>query len=101
MPFEPPCFGPEFFFDTEVLSVVRGAMDDRVVAGQWGGEVPDHQRPLSAESPDPLHWGTPNVTDTPRALATIRYVRRWYAGNSRDGDFRLNDIENPGLVPTQ
>jgi hypothetical protein len=24
------------------------------------------------------------MTDTPRALATIRYVRRWYADASRD-----------------
>ena len=31
-----------------------------------------------------LHWGTPNTTDTPRALVTIRYVRRWYADDSRD-----------------
>jgi hypothetical protein len=28
MPFEPPCFAPDFFFDTEVLSIVRGGMDD-------------------------------------------------------------------------
>jgi len=31
-----------------------------------------------------LHRGTPNTTDVPRALATIRYVRRWYADASRD-----------------
>lgn len=31
-----------------------------------------------------LHRGTPNTTDTPRALVTIRYVRDWYADNSRD-----------------
>ena len=31
-----------------------------------------------------LHRGSPNLTDTPRALATIRYVRRWYADASRD-----------------
>ena len=31
-----------------------------------------------------LHRGTPNMTDLPRALATIRYVRRWYADASRD-----------------
>jgi hypothetical protein len=28
--------------------------------------------------------GTPNTTDTPRALVTIRYVRHWYADNSRE-----------------
>lgn len=31
MPFEPPCFRPEFFFDNEVLNIVRGAMDDRAI----------------------------------------------------------------------
>lgn len=31
-----------------------------------------------------LHRGSPNVTSTPRALASIRYVRRWYADDSRE-----------------
>jgi ectoine hydroxylase-related dioxygenase (phytanoyl-CoA dioxygenase family) len=31
-----------------------------------------------------LHRGTPNTTGTPRVLVTIRYVRRWYADNSRE-----------------
>lgn len=154
MPFEPPCFTPEFFFDDDVLSIVRGVMDERVVADQWGCDVPlagsrtqqahvDYQRPLFAEVPDlklppyvlvvsfglvritpahgpieiapgthlmsrvqsgeiemqalpleigdvlirhpwALHRGTPNTTGTPRALATIRYVRRWYADDSRE-----------------
>jgi hypothetical protein len=160
MPFEPPIFVPQFFFDDAVLSIVRGLMDDRVVADQWGSDVPvrgseyqgihvDYQRPLFPEAPDlplppyavvvsfglvqiarehgpieiaagthrmkraealravetgeiglqavPLeigdvlirhpwavHRGTPNTTDVPRALATIRYVRRWYADASRD-----------------
>ena len=63
MPFEPPCFQPQFFFDDQVLSRVRGVMDDRVVADQWGCDVPlagsihqqphvDYQRPLFAEEPD-------------------------------------------------
>jgi len=39
-PFEPPCFAPEFFFDAGVLSVVRGAIDERVVVDQWGCDVP-------------------------------------------------------------
>jgi ectoine hydroxylase-related dioxygenase (phytanoyl-CoA dioxygenase family) len=30
-----------------------------------------------------LHRGSPNTTDTPRALVSIRYVRHWYADNSR------------------
>jgi ectoine hydroxylase-related dioxygenase (phytanoyl-CoA dioxygenase family) len=31
-----------------------------------------------------LHRGTPNKTDLPRALVTIRYVRSWYTDASRD-----------------
>jgi hypothetical protein len=160
MPFEPPCFAPEFFFDPDVLNIVRGLMGDRVVADQWGCDVSlrgsnyqdvhvDYQRPLFDEAPDlslpsyvlivsfglvritlengpieiapgtnrmprrealraveagkigmqavpleigdvlirhpwALHRGSPNTTDTPRALASIRYVRRWYADNSRE-----------------
>jgi hypothetical protein len=160
MPFTPPCFAPEFFFDAGVLSIVRGAMDDRVVADQWGCDAPvrgseyqglhvDYQRPLFTENPDlalpiymlvasfglvpvtvhngpveiapgthrlsrnealraveaseiamepvaleigdvlirhpwALHRGSPNRTDTPRALLSIRYVRRWYADDSRE-----------------
>jgi hypothetical protein len=160
MPFEPPCFTPQFFFDPDVLRIVRGLMDDRVVADQWGCDVPlrgseyqgahvDYQRPLFPEALDlrlpayavvvsfglvriarehgpieiapgthrmtttdalravdigeigmqavpleigdvlirhpwALHRGTPNMTDTPRALVTIRYVRHWYADASRD-----------------
>lgn len=63
MPFSPACFRPEFFFDTEVLNVVRGIMGNAVVADQWGCDVPlfgsehqafhaDYQRPLFAEVPD-------------------------------------------------
>ena len=160
MPFEPPCFAPEFLFDDTILDIVRSAMDERVVADQWGCDVPvrgseyqgihaDYQRPLFAELPDlvlppymlvvsfglvpitsengplelaagthrlprdeamravnageialtpilldvgdvlirhpwVLHRGTPNTTDVPRPLVTIRYVRRWYADTSRD-----------------
>jgi Phytanoyl-CoA dioxygenase (PhyH) len=160
MPFEPPCFTPQFFFDPDVLGIVRGLMDERVVADQWGCDVPlrgsepqgvhaDYQRPLFPEVPDmalppyaivvsfglvriarahgpieiapgthrlpradalraveageiglqavpleigdvlirhpwALHRGTPNTTDTPRTLVTVRYVRRWYADASRD-----------------
>jgi ectoine hydroxylase-related dioxygenase (phytanoyl-CoA dioxygenase family) len=160
MPFEPPIFVPQFFFDAAVLGIVRGLMDDRIVADQWGCDVPlagseyqamhvDYQRPLFPEVPDlalpayamvvsfglipiakehgpieiapgthrmtrenahlaveageigvqaipleigdvlirhpwALHRGTPNLTDVPRALVTIRYVRRWYADDSRD-----------------
>ena len=63
MPFEPPSFTPDFFFDNDVLSIVRGVMGDRIVADQWGCDVPvcgseyqgvhaDYQRPLFSEAPD-------------------------------------------------
>lgn len=160
MPFEPPSFVPEFFFDETVLSIVRRVMDDRVVADQWSCDVPvrgseyqgvhvDYQRPLFNQAPDlilpayalvvsfglvritaesgpieiapgthrmrrkealdavesgqialqpvpleigdvlirhpwALHRGSPNMTDTPRALVSIRYVRNWYADGSRE-----------------
>jgi len=160
MPFTPPCFASEFFFDQEVLRIVRGTMDDRVVTDQWGCDAPvrgsvsqaphvDYQRPLFPEHSDlalppymlavsfglvpvtldngpieiargthrlprkealravetseiamepvpleigdvlirhpwALHRGSPNMTDMPRALVSIRYVRRWYADDSRE-----------------
>ncbi len=160
MPFDRPCYATEFFFDPVILSIVRGAMDDRVVADQWGCDVPlrgstyqelhaDYRRPLFEEAPDlqlptylltvsfslapiaaengpmeiapgthripraeamravecgeigldpvtlevgdvlirhpwALHRGTPNLTDAPRAVATVRYVRRWYVDDSRE-----------------
>ena len=160
MPFDPPCFKPEFFFDPGVLDIVRSLMDKRAVADQWSCDVPvkgsqhqefhvDYKHPLFAEAPDlslptymlvvsfglidispehgpieiapgthrmprseaflsvadgeikpqpitldlgdvlirhprALHRGTPNLTDTPRPLVTIRYVRHWYADYSRD-----------------
>jgi hypothetical protein len=63
MPFCPPCFVPQFFFDPIILAVVRGLMGDRIVADQWGCDVPvlgsdfqgmhvDYQRPLFQETPD-------------------------------------------------
>ncbi len=169
MPFAPPCFAPEFFFDPEVLSLIRAVLGDRVVADQWGCDVPvagsayqdwhiDFRRPLFEEAPAlplpaymllmsfgltpigpddgpiqiapgthrlhslealeqaaaalctstpgaspipfqpvelnlgdvlirhpwALHRGTPNLSLTPRALLTIRFVRRWYADDSRE-----------------
>jgi hypothetical protein len=149
MPFEPPIFARQFFFDDGLLRIVRGLMDDQVVADQWGCDVPlrgseyqgahaDYQRPLYAvvvsfglvriarehgpieiapgthrmprtdalraveageigmqaipleigdvliRHPWALHRGTPNTTDLPRVLVTLRYVRRWYADASRD-----------------
>jgi len=160
MPFDPPCFAPEFFFDEQVLRIVRSAMDRRVVADQWGCDVAlrgseyqgvhvDYQRPLFEEAADlllppymlvvsfglvpitpergpieiapgthrmpreaamrsvecgqselravpleigdvlirhpwALHRGTPNATEMPRGMTTVRYVRRWYADASRE-----------------
>ncbi len=63
MPFEPPIFTPQFFFDDDILCIVRGLMDDRVVADQWGCDVPlrgseyqgvhvDYQHPLFPEVPN-------------------------------------------------
>lgn len=160
MPFEEPCFAPEFFFDDKILTIVKNILGDRIAADQWGCDVPlagsdyqtvhvDYQRPLFYEFPDlqlppymlvmsfaltqiteqngaielaptthcmtreeavkavekkkiemlpicmnigdvlirhpwVLHRGTPNKTNTPRLLATVRYVRNWYADNSRE-----------------
>jgi ectoine hydroxylase-related dioxygenase (phytanoyl-CoA dioxygenase family) len=160
MPFDPPCFAPEFFFDAAVLSIARTLMGTRFVADQWGCDTPlrgsahqqfhvDYRHPLFAEMPDlslptymlvvsfglidiapehgpieiapgthriprneairavesgkikpqlvilnlgdvlirhpwALHRGTPNLTGIPRAMVTIRYVRRWYADDCRD-----------------
>lgn len=160
MPFGAPCFAPEFFFDTAILAILKNIMGDRIVADQWGCDVPlfgsqyqnvhvDYQRPLFFEMPDlnlpaymmvvsfgltkitgekgalelapgthkmkreeafsavknskikllpicmeigdvlirhpwTLHRGTPNKTETPRLLATIRYVRNWYCDSSRE-----------------
>lgn len=159
MPFEPPIFAPRFFFDADILRIVQELMGDRVVADQWGCDVPlrgseyqdlhvDYRNPLFPEAPDlvlptyflivsfglvritqahgpieiapgthrmmrndalravetgeiamqsvpleigdvlirhpwALHRGTPNKTDLPRALVTIRYVRSWYTDASR------------------
>ena len=160
MSFERPCFASEFFFDPEILKILKGVIGDRIVADQWGCDVPlfgsnyqtvhvDYQRPLFYEMPDlnlpsymtvvsfglininqengaielapgthkmhreqafnavqsseikmipislnvgdvlirhpwTLHRGTPNKTDTPRLLLTIRYVRSWYCDSSRE-----------------
>ena len=63
MPWDANCYAPEFFFDPDVLSVMRNVMDERIVADQWGCDVPlgdscfqqfhaDYQRSLFAEQPD-------------------------------------------------
>ena len=55
------------------------------------GEISPQPVPLEIgdvliRHPWALHRGSPNTTDTPRPLVTIRYVRRWYADGSRDVD---------------
>jgi hypothetical protein len=63
MPFERPCFASEFFFDPEILDILKGLMGDKIVADQWGCDIPlfgsayqtvhvDYQRPLFYEMPD-------------------------------------------------
>lgn len=160
MPFEPPCFAREFFFDESVLAIARAVLGDRIAADQWGCDIPlrgssyqglhvDYRHPLFGEAPDlvlpmyflvvsfglvpitlengpieiapgthripgqeafravesgeiglrpvplelgdvlirhpwGLHRGSPNRTDRPRALVTIRYTRHWYADESRE-----------------
>jgi hypothetical protein len=47
-----------------------------------------------------LHRGSPNTSDTPRALVSIRYVRRWYIDDSRE----INCLPQPvwdSLSPEQ
>jgi hypothetical protein len=62
MHFNPPCFNPEFFFDAEVLHIVRAVLGETAVADQWGCDTPvagsqhqdfhvDYQRPLFPETP--------------------------------------------------
>jgi ectoine hydroxylase-related dioxygenase (phytanoyl-CoA dioxygenase family) len=57
-------------------SVESGETDLRAVLLETGDVLIRH--------PWALHRGTPNSTDTPRALVTVRYVRRWYADYSRE-----------------
>ncbi len=62
MSFDPPCFDPQFFFHSEILSLVEATLGPRFVADQWGCDIPllgsihqqvhaDYQRPLFEESP--------------------------------------------------
>lgn len=63
MPFDPPCFAQEFFFDETIMDIARSTLGDRVVADQWGCDVAlegstfqgvhaDYARPLFGEMPD-------------------------------------------------
>ena len=48
MPFEPSCFALEFFFDNDVPNIVRGVMDKRLGADQWGCAVPLDSRTFTS-----------------------------------------------------
>lgn len=63
LPFDRPCFTPQFFFNPDVMLIIKGLMGDRIVADQWGCDVPlcgseyqefhvDYQRPLFPDFPD-------------------------------------------------
>ncbi len=60
------------------LSVESGASEVHPVLMEIGDVLIRH--------PWALHRGTPNMTDTPRPLVTVRYVRRWYADDSREAN---------------
>jgi hypothetical protein len=62
--------------ETAMRSVESGEIGFDSVALEIGDVLIRH--------PWALHRGTPNTTDTPRALVSIRYVRRGYADNSRE-----------------
>lgn len=34
MPFEPPCFAPEFFFNETILKILKTVMGEKIVADQ-------------------------------------------------------------------
>jgi hypothetical protein len=83
MPFDPPCYAPAFFFDSTLLQILRGAMDDRIVADQWGCDTPvggstyqkfhaDYQRPLFPRG------ARSAITDVhaPRQFRSGRHKRR-------------------------
>ena len=56
-----------------------------VEAGEIGMQaVPLEIGDVLIRHPWALHRGSPNTTDTPRALVSVRYVRRWYADDSRE-----------------
>lgn len=58
-----------------------------VEAGEIGMKaVPLEIGDVLIRHPWALHRGSPNTTGTPRALASVRYVRRWYADDSRKVD---------------
>jgi hypothetical protein len=109
MPFEPTCFAPEFFFDSEVLAIVRGIMGEYIVADQWGCDVPlkgstyqaahvDYQRPLFEETPDlplPVYILSGELRAGPHRCRARPH--RNAAGDARD--WRCADPSSPGVAP--
>jgi ectoine hydroxylase-related dioxygenase (phytanoyl-CoA dioxygenase family) len=61
--------------EAAIRAVKSGEIEMRPILLEIGDVLVRH--------PWALHRGTPNKTDTPRALVSIRYVRRWYADASR------------------
>src|SRR5260370_29288457 len=64
--------------EAAMRSVECGESELRAVPLEMGDVLIRH--------PWALHRGTPNSTDIPRALGTVRYVRRWYADDSREAN---------------
>jgi ectoine hydroxylase-related dioxygenase (phytanoyl-CoA dioxygenase family) len=79
-----PPFGP-----IEIAPGTHSMPREEALRAVEAGEIQLQSVPLEMgdvllRHPWALHRGTPNTTDTPRPLVTIRYVRRWYADASRD-----------------
>jgi hypothetical protein len=72
-----------------------------ILRNHFAGEIDMQAVPLEIgdvliRHPWALHRGTPNMTDVPRVLATIRYARRWYADDRpRRGGHSARDVGIP------
>jgi ectoine hydroxylase-related dioxygenase (phytanoyl-CoA dioxygenase family) len=116
MPFDRPCFAPEFFFHEELMQMVRTLMGDRVVVDQWGCDVAlpgseyqgihvDYRRPLFGEVPDlPLpiymlvvNFGLSRITsqDGPIEIApgTHCMPRNEALRGVEEGEIKLQPVE--------
>jgi hypothetical protein len=79
-----PAHGP-----IEIAPGTHRMRREEAVRGVKSGEIEMQSVPLEIgdvliRHPWALHRGTPNTIGTPRALVTVRYVRCWYADNSRE-----------------
>jgi len=89
MPFEASCYAPEFFFDPEIAPGTQRMTRGEATRAVEAGDIPLAAVTLGVgdiliRHPWALHRGTPNSTDVPRAMASIRYARRWYSDDSRE-----------------